>query len=85
MPTIRLFSLQEANRLANGDTVITSWCPNAVKDPKDWGTTVQALEVSPDKKVVWALRSWDEPANLGTSTTLQILDAAGMPDTAAVQ
>ncbi|MDQ2667972.1 MAG: hypothetical protein M3Z05_18520 [Gemmatimonadota bacterium] len=63
-PDIKLFSLQEASRLANGNTVISNWCPNGIKDPKDWTTSVQVLEVTPDKHVVWALRSWDEPANL---------------------
>jgi hypothetical protein len=35
---------------------------------------VQALEDTPDKKVVWALRSWEKPADLGPATTLQLLD-----------
>ncbi|MEO8564449.1 MAG: hypothetical protein ABI601_20410, partial [bacterium] len=73
-PDITLFSLQEANRLANGNTVISNWCPNGIKDPKDWTTSVQVLEVTPDKRVVWALRSWDEPANLGPATVIQLLD-----------
>jgi hypothetical protein len=34
---------------------------------------VQAIEVTPDKKIVWALRSWAAPADLGPSTTIQIL------------
>jgi hypothetical protein len=29
--------------------------------------------VTPDKKVVWVLRSWTPPADLGPATTLQIL------------
>jgi len=36
-----------------------------------------ALEISPEKKIVWALRSWAPPADLGPSTTIQILDAPG--------
>jgi hypothetical protein len=35
---------------------------------------VQAIEVTPGKKVVWALRSWTPPADLGPATTIQILD-----------
>ena len=35
---------------------------------------VQAIEVTPEKKVVWALRAWAPPADLGPSTTIQILD-----------
>jgi hypothetical protein len=37
------------------------------------GTPIQAIEVMPDKKAVWALRSWTPPADLGAATTLQIL------------
>jgi len=79
VPGIRLFSLQEANRLANGNTLVTNWCPNGVKDPKDWSQTVQVLEVTPDKKLVWALRSWDNP-DLGPATCAQLLDEPGMPE-----
>lgn len=80
IPDIRLFSLQEANRLANGNTLITNWCPNGLKDPKDWPSSVQAIEVTPDKKVVWALRSWEAPADLGPATSLQLLDEPGIPE-----
>jgi len=79
VPNIRLFSLQEADRLANGNTVISNWCPSAVKDPKDWKNTVQVLEVTPDKKVVWALRSWENP-DLGPATCVQLLDEPGIPE-----
>ena len=86
VPDIRLFSLQEADRLANGDTVISNWCPNGVvdakgaKDPSRWPTTVQVLEVTPEKKVVWALRSWTPPADLGPATCIQLLDEPGVPE-----
>ena len=77
VPEIHLFSLQEADRLANGDTVISNWCPNGIKNPQDWATSVQVLEVTPEKKVVWALRSWAEPADLGPATSIQLLDEPG--------
>jgi len=32
------------------------------------------LEVTPEKKVVWALRSWEDPEDLGTATAIQLLD-----------
>jgi hypothetical protein len=35
---------------------------------------VQAIEVTPDKKIVWALRGWTAPTDLGPSTTIQIPD-----------
>jgi hypothetical protein len=74
-PDIKLFILQDAVRLANGNTVITSWCPLNVKDTKQWPGTVQVLEVTPDKKIVWALSSWTDPADLGPASGIQILDA----------
>ena len=80
VPDIKLFSLQEADRLANGNTVISNWCPNGIKDPKDWHKSVQVLEVTPDKKLVWALRSWEAPADLGPATAIQLLDEPGIPE-----
>ena len=86
VPDIALFSLQEANRLANGNTVISNWVPNGivdakgVKDPSKWPTSVQVLEVTPAKKVVWALRSWTPPADLGPATVIQLLDEPGIPE-----
>jgi len=74
VPDIRLLNIQGAYRLANGNTVISNWCSGKLKNPADWPTTVQVLEVTPDKKVVWALRSWKDPADLGTSTEIQLLD-----------
>ncbi len=37
---------------------------------------VQAIEVTRDKKILWALRSWVPPVDLGPSTIIQILDEA---------
>ncbi len=85
VPDIKLFSIQEADRLANGNTVITNWCPNGIKNPKDWPKSVQALEVTPDKKLVWALRAWDAPADLGPATSLQLLDEPGIPENQELQ
>jgi hypothetical protein len=33
----------------------------------------QAIEVTPAKKIVWALHSWTLPGDLGPATTIQIL------------
>jgi Domain of unknown function (DUF362) len=78
-PDIKIFNIQGANRLANGNTLICNWCANGAKNLADWPTTVQVLEVTPDKKVVWALRSWTPPADLGTATSIQLLDGPGTP------
>ncbi len=79
-PDIALWCLQEGSRLTNGNTLISNWCPVGVVDakgdkaPAKWNSTVQVLEVTPDKKVVWALRSWTAPADLGPATVIQLLD-----------
>jgi hypothetical protein len=79
VPHYRLFILQEAHRLANGNTVISNWCPNDLReDPKTWPGSVQILEVTPDKKVVWALSEWENP-DLGPATSIQLLDEPGAP------
>lgn len=85
-PGIALWCLQEASRLSNGNTLISNWCPVGVvdaageKSTAKWPTTVQGLEVTPDKKIVWALRAWIPPADLGPATVIQLLDEAGIPE-----
>jgi hypothetical protein len=84
VPDIAIWCLQEAHRLANGNTLMSNWCPVGVVDekgakaPAKWSSTVQVLEVTPDKKVVWALRSWTPPADLGPATVVQLLDEPGL-------
>ncbi len=72
-PDYKMSNLQLATRLPNGNTLINDWFNqwNAKLDPAT--AEVQAIEVTPDKKVVWALRSWEDPVNLGPATTIQIL------------
>ena len=64
---------QSALRLPNGNTLITvnnetAWRPGMT--PDSWAP-VQVIEVTPAKKIVWALRDWN---NLGAVTTIQLLD-----------
>lgn len=73
-PEYKMNSLQLTTRLPNGNTILNTWF-------NQWGgshapsePTVQAIEVTPEKKVVWALRSWSAPADLGPATTIQLLD-----------
>ena len=73
VPEIVLGNLQTANRLANGNTVICNWIAGN-KNLAEWPGSVQVLEVTPEKKVVWALRSWQDPVDLGTATAIQLLD-----------
>src|SRR5664279_5024060 len=74
----KLYNDQTATRLSNGNTVITNWCAGN-KNTEEWTGTVQVFEVTPDKKVVWALSSWKNP-DLGPSTYIQLLDEPGNPD-----
>ncbi len=72
MPGYFIGYIQDAQRLANGDTVFSNWTASMLK-PEDWHTTVQLFEVTPGKKIVWALRQWDGP-NLGPASGIQVLD-----------
>ena len=78
VPEIRLFNTQTANRLANGNTVICNWCAGNNKT-EQWAGTVQVFEVTPAKRVVWALSAWDNP-DLGPATSIQLLDEPGAPE-----
>lgn len=80
LPEYKIANLQLAWRLPNGNTLLNNWVNEW--DGKIDRTTapVQALEVSKDKKVTWALRAWTAPADLGPATTLQILDQDDKPE-----
>lgn len=72
----KIDGFQIATRLPNGNTLVNNWV-------NQWSTTVdkvkppvQALEFTPDKKIVWVLNSWNDPADLGPATTIQLLDGA---------
>jgi hypothetical protein len=70
-----LHNLQTAERLTNGDTVIFSSTGGTKRE--DRSSIIQALEVTPDKKLVWVLQDWK---NLGPATTAQFLDQHGIPE-----
>jgi hypothetical protein len=73
--TIVFHNLQTADRLANGDTVIFS--STAGTKPADRPGIIQAIEVTPAKKIVWVLQDWKD---LGPATTAQFLDEPGIPE-----
>jgi hypothetical protein len=77
-PEYKFIIFQEACRLENGDTLICNWCPHNF-DAKLWPGTVQLLEVTPAKKVAWALRQWNNP-DLGPASSIQLLDEPGTPE-----
>ncbi|HEV2619757.1 MAG TPA: hypothetical protein VGU23_07450, partial [Acidobacteriaceae bacterium] len=63
----------------NGDTVINNWVNEWTGNAANAPGSVQAIEVDPDKKVVWALREWGPDANLGPATSIQFLDQGDPP------
>src|SRR5208282_2728779 len=73
-PGYRFSSLQQAWRLPNGNTVINNWVNEWSAGPSELTGTLQAIEVTPEKQVAWALASWTDPDNLGPATTFQFLD-----------
>jgi hypothetical protein len=80
-PGYLFMNLQQAWRLPNGDTVINNWANEWNKAPENgYGATIQAIEVTPSKQVVWALQSWTPPVNLGPATTIQFLDSPSVPE-----
>lgn len=75
-PDITFRNIQTAERLANGNTVIFSSTGGAKREDKPG--LLQCVEVTTDKRVVWALQDWK---NLGPATTAQFLDQPGLPET----
>jgi hypothetical protein len=75
-PGFKFASLQQAWRLPNGNTVINNWVNEWSTAPADAMGTLQAIEVTPEKQVVWKLASWTDPAKLGPATTIQFLDGS---------
>ncbi|HZL08359.1 MAG TPA: hypothetical protein VFC65_00060 [Prolixibacteraceae bacterium] len=67
---------QVAIRRPNGNTIVGNWFNqwngSGKVDPNN--LPIQAIEITSDKKVVWALQSWTPPVDLGPSTIIQILD-----------
>lgn len=72
---LTLNNIQTTDRLANGNTVIFSHI--AGKKREERPNLIQAIEVTPDKKIVWVLQDWK---NLGPATTAQFLDQPGVPE-----
>ena len=67
-----------ATRLSNGNTLVANNTP-VPGSGDETRAPVQAFEVSPGKKIVWALRSWKNPA-LGPAWVIQFLDEPGAPE-----
>ena len=65
----KISATQTCERLSNGNTVMfTRFCEANIP---------QAIEITPDKKVVWILQDWK---HLGDSVSAQFLDEPGYPE-----
>jgi hypothetical protein len=80
LPGIPLYTVQEVSRLANGNTLINNWVGSNPLD--EWPKIVQLVEVTPDKRVVWALRDW---TTLGPASSTQLLDEPGAAEKGELQ
>ena len=74
---LKIYTVQEADRLDNGNTIISNWIGGGVTDDEK-KKSIQFFEVTPDKKIVWALSQWDNP-NLNNATAIQLLDKDLLP------
>jgi len=63
-------SPQVSVRLKNGNTLVNNWFNqwNGTGQVDMTNQPVQVIEVTPAKQIVWALREWTDPTNLGPST-----------------
>ncbi len=74
IPEYNIISQQLAIPLPNGNIVFNTWF-NQWSDKLDISNAPpQVFEVTRDRKLVWVLRAWTEPLNLGPATTIQFLD-----------
>jgi hypothetical protein len=80
LPGITLHTVQEVSRLENGNTLINDW--NGSASAAEKLNAVQLIEVTPDKKVVWALRDYQD---LGPASSTQLLDEPGLPERRELQ
>lgn len=80
LPGIPLYTVQEVSRLANGNTLINNWVGSVPQ--AEWPTVVQLIEVTRDKKIVWALRDW---TTLGPASSTQLLDEPGVAERGQLQ
>jgi len=80
---VTLYTVQQACRLANGNTVIANWCGGNLSEEEE-KKSAQIIEVTPDKKIVWVLSQWDNP-DLGRASLIQLLDEKGKAEKGALQ
>jgi len=75
LPDQGIRSFQISTRLPNGNTLLNNWV-NSWSETVDSATApAQLIEVTPEKKIVWTLKAWKDPLNLGPATTIQLPDS----------
>lgn len=74
---LKIYTVQEADRLDNGNTIISNWIGGGATDDEK-KKSIQFFEVTPGKKIVWALSQWNNP-NLNNATAIQLLDKDLLP------
>lgn len=79
-PEYNLTSPQIAMRRANGNTIINNWFNQWNGEVDSSNAPYQAIEVTAEKEVVWALKAWEAPTNLGPSTIIQVLNEKGISE-----
>ena len=78
LPGYKVSNPQLAVRLSNGNTIVNNWFNQWDSKIDLTNLPVQAIELTPDNKIIWALRSWEHPIDLGPSTTIQLLNRKTM-------
>jgi hypothetical protein len=80
LPGITLHTVHAVSRLANGNTLINN--SPGTRPQGEWRSVVQLVEVTPAKRVVWALRDWE---TLGPASSTQLLDETGVAERGQLQ
>ena len=80
---LTIYTVQEADRLENGNTIISNWIGGGHTD-EEKNKSIQFFEVTPDKKIVWALSQWQNP-NLNSATAIQLLNEKGVAENGDLQ
>jgi hypothetical protein len=72
---IDIFTVQQAQRLANGNTVFANWSGNQLPEAESAGTA-QLVEVTASGSVDWVLSEWSDP-DLGVASNIHVFDGLG--------
>jgi outer membrane protein assembly factor BamB len=75
---VKIYTVQQVERLDNGNTVIANWCGGNVSS-EERDSSAQIIEVTREKKVVWILSQWNDP-NLNRASGIQILNEKGIAE-----